>query len=121
MLRPEAADYAADLVRSGDYCSFDDVVSDALVALDERRARERVGEIALRERLRRAVAELDRGDGIAGAPDVVIGEIFEEALAQSRPSSGSSIRRPRSPACATSPAIPQPIRAMSGREPIAIN
>jgi Arc/MetJ-type ribon-helix-helix transcriptional regulator len=85
VLRPEAADYAADLVRSGEYRSVDDVVSDALVALDERRARQRVGEAALRERLHRAVAQLDRGESIAGAPEVVIGEIFEEALAQSRP------------------------------------
>ena len=84
VLRPEAASYAADLVRSGEYRSVDDVVSDALVALDERRVRERAGEAALRERLRRAVAELDRGEGVTGAPEVVIGEIFEEALVQSR-------------------------------------
>ena len=82
VLRPEAADYAADLVRSGEYLTVDEVVSDALVALDERRARAKAGEAGLRDRLLEAVAELDRGEGVAGAPDTIIGEIFEEALSR---------------------------------------
>lgn len=82
VLRAEAASYADALVRSGEYVSVDDVLSDALAALGERRAR--AAETALLDRLRLAVAELDRGEGVLGAPDVVIGEIFEEALAQTR-------------------------------------
>jgi antitoxin ParD1/3/4 len=82
VLRPEAADIAAALVRSGEYRNVDEVVSDALVALDERRARAGAGEAALRDRLRMAVAELDRGEGLAGDAETIIGDIFEEALAQ---------------------------------------
>ena len=81
-LTPEAADYAADLVRAGEYQTVEEVVSDALVALDERRARAKAGEAGLRDRLRRAVAELDRGEGVAGAPETIFGDIFEEALSR---------------------------------------
>lgn len=76
-LTHELARFVDDLVAGGAYNNASEVVRDALRELQRRRHADQLTEI--RARIGAGLDQLDRGEGLSGAPAAVLGGIVEEA------------------------------------------
>lgn len=76
-LTPELNAFVDDLVRSGDYANASEVMRAGLRALKDRQSMEEIS-----DRLRRALDELDRGEGVSGEPEVMLGKALDAARRQ---------------------------------------
>ncbi len=61
-LTPEQDEFIAKAVEAGEYQNASEAVRDALRALQQRRREDKAKLVALRERIRGGIAELDRGE-----------------------------------------------------------
>ena len=76
-LTHELARFVDDLVAGGAYNNASEVMRDALRELQRRRHADQLTEI--RARIGAGLDQLDRGEGLSGAPAAVLGGILEEA------------------------------------------
>ena len=76
-LTPELSRFVDDLVAGGAYNNASEVVRDALRELQRRTHADRLTEI--QARIGAGLEQLDRGEGLDGAPADVLGSLLEEA------------------------------------------
>ncbi|MCY4226565.1 MAG: type II toxin-antitoxin system ParD family antitoxin [Gammaproteobacteria bacterium] len=73
-LTPELSNFVDEMVASGRYASASEVMRDGLRTLHDRHALDMIV-----ERISAALDELERGEGITGDPEMVLGEALKSA------------------------------------------